>query len=582
MSKFPIAKKTLIAAMSFALAMASAIPAFADEKDPDTTSFYMTEVVIGYAMPDGTFDPWESYPAFHVNEGTVVTSIANIDPYDAYKDKGLENKAGYEQLGIPIAEYDSIKDGIVYKVYDGGEALCSASLLNSTSYTPFAVLTLDVRSGRQAYLAENDLVLEDEAYMANYGDFGTKIYIEADTAVESKIELKGHSASGYTSFTTSASADKKSGYPVLNKDGYIAGMAISQGSSWECVPVSALKEALDSLSVDYTVVTDQELIDMTYLDEAIAEAEAIDKDSYTEESYSSMEVILAAAKTLKGKETLTQKEIDKMRIDLIDAISSLEEDTSGYTRQVILISVIGCAILAAVILLVVFLILNRGKKKIKALEEEQKEKKKNSEEKENEGRLYEETYDYETDREAEEKPKPPVTEDNPQKAVEAEEIKAAKEVKEPEVKETQKTEGTKKPPVENAHKIVEREDGHLEEILTIDDVTHAESPTVMLAGKLGDAFIVRQTTGQKTSLVRPCNYIGRSMQSDVRIADNPHISRRHAVIIRTSMSYSITNLADNITKLNGEPIPKDGKKTLHDRDMIKLADEDFLFRFEAE
>ncbi len=89
--------------------------------------------------------------------------------------------------------------------------------------------------------------------------------------------------------------------------------------------VEALQKAIDELE-EISVV---EPVDTKALEEAISEAEAVESEKYTEESYSVLEKALTDAKALLAKEEATQDEVDEMVETLQKAITGLEEKTDS-------------------------------------------------------------------------------------------------------------------------------------------------------------------------------------------------------------------------------------------------------------
>ncbi|MCD8207499.1 MAG: Ig-like domain-containing protein, partial [Bacteroidales bacterium] len=64
--------------------------------------------------------------------------------------------------------------------------------------------------------------------------------------------------------------------------------------------------------------------DKEVLETTIANAEALNKDDYTEESWNAMQTALDAAKAVDGDDDATQSEVDQATIDLVAAIADLE------------------------------------------------------------------------------------------------------------------------------------------------------------------------------------------------------------------------------------------------------------------
>lgn len=90
--------------------------------------------------------------------------------------------------------------------------------------------------------------------------------------------------------------------------------------------------------------------------------------------------------------------------------------------------------------------------------------------------------------------------------------------------------------------------------------------------------IKRLFTGEEVLITKPVFCIGRKEDADYAISMNVAISRKHAEIIIRDGTFIVRDLgAKNRTYVNGKPIPMNGEAKLVNGDVIKLANEDFLF-----
>ena len=113
--------------------------------------------------------------------------------------------------------------------------------------------------------------------------------------------------------------------------------------------------------------------------------------------------------------------------------------------------------------------------------------------------------------------------------------------------------------------------------LTLED----DSPTVMASdlGGVQNFRIVRKKTGEKAFVTPGIFVLGRSeTNADFIISDNRSIGRKHATIIFKQGKYIIVdNESLNKTYLNGKELAPSESYQLADGDIIRLANEDFVF-----
>lgn len=140
-----------------------------------------------------------------------------------------------------------------------------------------------------------------------------------------------------------------------NAEAVLADPGASQSEIDEAV--KALQDAMDALALKQSVSGSDK--DTTELEKAIAKAEGLKKDNYTQKSYSAVEKALKNAKAVLADEDATQEEIDAAAKALTDAIAALVlADTStpgtgddGSMTIFIAIAAISVAGIAAVIII---------------------------------------------------------------------------------------------------------------------------------------------------------------------------------------------------------------------------------------
>jgi len=66
--------------------------------------------------------------------------------------------------------------------------------------------------------------------------------------------------------------------------------------------------------------------------------------------------------------------------------------------------------------------------------------------------------------------------------------------------------------------------------------------------------------------------IGRDMDNDICILDDPLVSRRHALIEQEGKDFFITDKdSTNGTFLNNNPVPRDGRARIKSGDVVKIG-----------
>lgn len=103
--------------------------------------------------------------------------------------------------------------------------------------------------------------------------------------------------------------------------------------------------------------------------------------------------------------------------------------------------------------------------------------------------------------------------------------------------------------------------------------------TVLLRQKEPEAVLIRLSTGEVWTVDRAFFRIGKDpKQNDCCVADNPAVSRLHAVIARRGGAFYLTDLGStNRTRLEGKVLEKDVEMRLGKSVEFTVADEAFRF-----
>lgn len=105
-----------------------------------------------------------------------------------------------------------------------------------------------------------------------------------------------------------------------------------------------------------------------------------------------------------------------------------------------------------------------------------------------------------------------------------------------------------------------------------------EEGTVLLQQPDIMAHLQRTRTGEEVLIRGGEFHIGKDAAADYTIRDNKAVSRRHAVICCNGSTYSVRDEnATNHTYLNGKMLEPGDMEALSDGDVIRLADEEFVF-----
>lgn len=106
-----------------------------------------------------------------------------------------------------------------------------------------------------------------------------------------------------------------------------------------------------------------------------------------------------------------------------------------------------------------------------------------------------------------------------------------------------------------------------------------EETTVMVQNHMHYPTLYRKSTNEIIDLNKPVFRVGKERSYvDYFVNNNPHVSRSHADIITRGNRYFIKDLgAKNKTYVNNEEIFQNIEIELHDGDVIRMANEEFVF-----
>lgn len=119
-----------------------------------------------------------------------------------------------------------------------------------------------------------------------------------------------------------------------------------------------------------------------------------------------------------------------------------------------------------------------------------------------------------------------------------------------------------------------------EETIILNSLVQEESDaTVLMEEEVTKALLIRNSNEDYFEITEPEIIIGGGALANYRIDDNRKISRRHASIRMECGHYFIRdNNSSNGTYVNGKRLGGEMEEELKDNDIIRLADEEFIFR----
>lgn len=295
----------------------------------------IVQVMIGYLFADGSYDIWETYPGAAVDEKTVVT--AGEIAYTGEADEALlavirEKTPGYASVGIDLSDAREAAKHLVYRVYTGGNFLLPAS--REAVSDGILVLSVSGTLPEAATLSEEALSYGTQAFAVGFikevQDDGR--LCDGKEVLEQTITIKETSADGSHIFDT-ASAGAFTGGPVMTFAGGLAGIVTScENGEGLIAPASVIKRVLGSAGRQMTE-TVKEALDVTPLDEAIADAASHPERNYTKDSYTAFrqamtDVITERAKLLE-EGRMTQEDVQRLTGAVKEAEGLLKGKKSG-------------------------------------------------------------------------------------------------------------------------------------------------------------------------------------------------------------------------------------------------------------
>lgn len=315
---------------------------------PDSSVYY---IQIGYEFDDGSFDEWGKGTGFLVSNQEILTiqSLADTSTSSTVYKAVLEKKGdAYKSAGIDLRNEKEVDKHFIIRVTNtSGEVL---KVKSKTTKNGLGLISLEKTTSSTPGIFEEEADVKTEE--------GTKYKLKTTATSGSKaivtesegslVKPPSNATGGTLALKLDSNSGEVLGAPIYNPNGNIIGMVTGVGESLTVVPSSGLQTFLTNNDVKFDTkktaeakraakekeAADKALEDANKasistknLEKAIADAEAVDKSGYKEESYDAMANALEEAKKVLANENHTQAELDSAQTKLTDAYNALEPYT---------------------------------------------------------------------------------------------------------------------------------------------------------------------------------------------------------------------------------------------------------------
>ena len=501
----------------------------------------LVEVYLGYTFPDKSFDIWYASPGFAVNPNTIITSdkiLLTSPESERYQYIVNAMSEGYSSIGIDLSDYETVMKGIEFRVYCGGILIPAGAIAQKDG-----VLVLDVSANLTGVykFANEKAAFEDTIYAIGALDriITGKRPIGRTSILEQAVTISSISVDGTIRFGL-GSHEYFVGGPLVSETGAVLGIVTkTEDGSGESIPEEQIREILDSISRSYEIGEKRILADYAGLQAAISEGEAIDKASYTTESFQALSTALNEAREIirQNDRYLEQGIIDQAANKIRKSISALSPVEKKKSRLPLILGIVGAAAAAAA--LGVFLY-----KKLRTKQEE-------------------EDYELIEDRR------------NPlRKALDEirEKLTASSEKPQKENRPVLKKSAARKAVKENA---VEKNPVESEAGATVVEDDDDESATMLI--EESTVRLVRKKTGDEITVDTFPFIVGHSEKSANFVLEEKTISRKHFMIGKNdSGEIFIRDMkSTNGTSLNGIRMEPEKDVKLNKEDVIVIPGEEF-------
>lgn len=391
-------KKTISRILAMALVvclMACMLPcAFATSANTEVNDAAkgVLQIITSYRFNDGETVAFQNGSAFLINDNTIVTCNHNLVPDAEMMEvlTALENRTEAE-----------VMDRLVYSVTVTRDITISATVMRSSSEMDFAIMRLEtslqdrepieIRSSSSVQLTETVYAIGFPGQSAAFQAINK--YTSADVTITSGLVNKIATGAGavtgadYDYIQTGCKmAPANSGGPLVDTNGNVIGICqftsgddASLDDYYYAIAIDQVTEVCNALGIVWTsadetsepepVATtpateaqseEEETVDTSRLAALISEAQALNADEYSTESYSAMTNALNSAVSVLYNTASTQAEVDAAMSTLNNAKANLNPAEKSNMTMIILIA--GAVAVVLVVVVVVVVSANNKKK----------------------------------------------------------------------------------------------------------------------------------------------------------------------------------------------------------------------------
>ena len=384
-------KRAILLSIFTCLFLLLSVPAAADEVDNvNAVRNGVLAVNLVYVDDAGNGHLLQGGSGFLINEQNLITNQHVVSMDSATKE------AANEEFGV---DFNDSKVNVEIQVVVQRDVVVESTVTTSSEAMDFAILELSdpIYDRNPLTLGDSDNVGEAQTVYAlgfpsrDQWTQDFSYFTSSDVSVTNGIVSKKQQTNGVPTIKHSATlAAGNSGGPLVNAEGEVIGVNFgtvtdnqSAGGDYFAVEINEIKGVLDAMGVIYNeggaapeitaapeqdpAVTEtpeeepeQDPVDKSALESAIAEAEAVDASSYTTQSYGLLEEQLDKAKNVNADANASQESVDSAAEQLSEAISGLEENQGlGIWLWVI----IGAAAIIVIVIIIIVAVSISGKKK---------------------------------------------------------------------------------------------------------------------------------------------------------------------------------------------------------------------------
>lgn len=547
--------------LTICLTIFMAVPVLADDTEMDIVNKMRSGVLqvnLNWIDQNGGRHFIQGGSGFLINDQTLLTNQHVVAMSDETK------QSASEMYGVDFV--NDTKLDVRVQVVVQRDVVIDATVMQSSAEMDVAILELSspIYDRISLELGDSSTIKEGKAVYALGFPLLSELaqdvqyYTSSDVSITTDIVSKRMERNSTPFFQHGAKiSDGNSGGPLVTVDsdgvGRVVGINTSRVSIEEgyyyAMEINDVKSLLDQLGVTYNSsgssdnaettgstgeapapdkeekkeeVPEPVAADTSALEKAIAKAE--DKEAagkYTEESVKELEEKLDSAYEVLDDSEASQELIDKAEADVKEAADNLEEQKG---MGMLLWIIIGAAVVVIVIIVVILVVVSGNKKKKAAQERMMRQR-------------------------AEEQRR--TAPSRPQQSY------------------AQPQQQSYNPGT-----------GHMEGAGETSVLGEGRGETTVLgASAQGSAYMIRKKTNERVVISGPSFTIGKERSRvNYCISDNTSVSRCHARITRKGSQYFVADMnSTNFTFVNGVKVMPGQEVALNDNDVVRFADEDFVF-----